>query len=60
MLADDQCYPGEYDGGAIVLDLVEQALAYAAKRGLSYYEICFFLSFYISCLNLIASSQEGM
>lgn len=53
-------YPGEYDGSEILLDQIEQVMSYAVGRGLPWHEICFFLSFYVSCLDLVAGSANGM
>lgn len=41
---------------------MEQAVAYAVERGLPGHEICYFLSFYVSCLDAVATnaSNEGM
>lgn len=50
----------EYNGDRILLDLVEQALSFAINHGLPGREICFFLSFYISALDLLAGNSEGL
>lgn len=55
-------WPDEYNRTGTLLDLVEQALSFAVNQGLPGHQTCFFLSFYVSCLDLIAGpgNAEGL
>ena len=48
----------EYDRESILLDLVEQALSFAINQGWPRLEICFFVSFYISALDVLDGDRN--